>query len=62
MKLFFFLLVLAANLQHLCYDSDFVQIVNKSLLYLWFKRFISFFFLHTKLFPLDFKTILTIQA
>lgn len=41
---FFFLLVLAANLQHLCYDSDFVQILNKSLSYLWFKRFISFFF------------------
>ena len=48
MKLLFFLLVLAANLQHLCYDSDFVQILNKSLLYLWFKRFISFFFSCTK--------------
>ena len=55
---FFFLLVLAANLQHLCYDSDFVQILNKSLLYLWFKRFISFFFfMHTKFSPLEFKTI-----
>ena len=57
---FFFLLVLAANLQHLCYDSDFVQILYKSLSYLWFKRFISFylfFFLHTKFSPLDFETI-----
>lgn len=52
MKLFFFLLVLAANLQHLCYDSDFVQILNKSLLYLWFKRFISFFFFSTQNFLL----------
>ena len=49
---FFFLLVLAANLQHLCYDSDFVQILNKSLLYLWFKRFISFFFFCTQNFLL----------
>ena len=49
---FFFLLVLAANLQHLCYDSDFVQILNKSLLYLWFKRFISFFFFSTQNFLL----------
>lgn len=50
--IFFFLLVLAANLHHLCYDSDFVQILNKSLLYLWFKRFISFFFFSTQNFLL----------